>query len=132
MVLVHFPIAFLTGAFLFDLAGTVLSKPGLFPVAAYLLVVGLLSGLMAAAPGVVDYPSSVPKGGAAQRDAIRHSITSVASLGLFAVAWFLRGGIDAEPGMTAIAIEAIGTVTLSIAGFLGDSLVVKHLIGPHT
>lgn len=132
MVLVHFPIAFLTGAFCFDLAGSLLSRPGLFQVAAYLLIVGLVTGFVAAVPGIVDYVSSVPKGGTEQRDAIRHLITSVVSLGLFAVACFLRGGIDTEPTVTHIMIEAVGTLTLSIAGFFGGSLVLKDLIGPHT
>ncbi len=48
------------------------------------------------------------------------------------MAWFLRGGIGAEPTIPAIMIEAVGTLTLSIAGFFGGSLVLKDLIGPHT
>ncbi len=85
MVLVHFPMAFLTGAFCFDLAGVLMSRPGLFQTAAYLLIVGLVTGFVAAVPGIVDFVFSVPKGSSERRDPTRDHVRGVTRT--------LRGGV---------------------------------------
>ena len=63
MMAVHFPMAFLMGSAAFDVAAAVgLAVPAV--VAGYLLVAGLATGILAAAPGAVDFVTTVrPAGG---------------------------------------------------------------------
>jgi uncharacterized membrane protein len=51
MGLAHFPVAFLIGAFVFDVAAKILGNGQLALVAAYLVIVGLAAGVLAAIPG---------------------------------------------------------------------------------
>ena len=52
------------------------------------------------------------------------------SLLLFGLAWALRNENAAQPAVEALALEALGTVVLLIAGRLGAELVMEHHIGP--
>jgi uncharacterized membrane protein len=132
MGLAHFPVAFLIGAFGFDVAAKILGNGQLALVAAYLVIVGLAAGVLAAIPGIVDFLTTVPKGGRAARHTIRHLVVSVVGLVTFGIAWFARGGIGGQVGVPELVLEAVGALLISVAGFLGGSLVLKDLIGPHT
>jgi uncharacterized membrane protein len=59
-MLVPFPIAFLTGALIFDALGFLTGRPDLWTTATYLAIAGVVAGLVAAVPGLVDYVGSVP------------------------------------------------------------------------
>jgi uncharacterized membrane protein len=130
MRLAHFPVAFLIGAFAFDVAAKVLGNGELVSVAAYLLIVGVATGVLAAVPGMVDFLTTVPT--ADRANATRHLVVSVLALLTFGVAWFVRGGIAREVGAPELVLEAIGALLIGVSGFLGGSLVLKDLIGPHT
>jgi uncharacterized membrane protein len=79
---------------------------------------------------MVDFFTTVPT--AARANAIRHLVVSVLALLTFGGAWFVRGGIGGEVGAPELILEAIGALLISLSGFLGGSLVLKDLIGPHT
>jgi uncharacterized membrane protein len=130
MGLAHFPVAFLIATFAFDVAAKVLGNGELVSVAAYLLIVGIASGVLAAVPGVVDFLTTVPT--TARANATRHLVVSVLALLTFGVAWFARGGISGDVGTPELIMEAIGALLIGVSGFLGGSLVLKDLIGPHT
>lgn len=123
-------MAFLIGAFVFDVAAKVSANGRLTSVAAYLLVVGVPAGVLAAVPGIVDFVTTVPR--AARANAIRHLVVSVLALLTFRAAWSARGGIAGEVGAPVLVLEAIGALLIGLSGFLGGSLVLKDLIGPHT
>jgi nitrite reductase/ring-hydroxylating ferredoxin subunit len=55
---------------------------------------------------------------------------NLTTLVLFAIAWWIRGSADAQPGIPVIVFEAIGLVTLSFGGWLGGTLVNRNFIGP--
>lgn len=129
-MLVHFPIAFLVGVVGFDLVAILAKNPSLHAVASVLLPVGLVTGALAALPGIVDLVASVPKAGAGRRVGIRHAGLSMLSLLLFGLAWALRNQNGAQPAVEALALEALGTVVLLITGRLGAELVMEHHIGP--
>lgn len=130
MSLVHFPIAFLSGAFLLDVAAKMLSTEELSTVAAYLLVMGVPSGVLASIPGIIDLATSVPKH--SRPNAIRHMAVSMLSLLAFGAAWYARGGMSGSVGAGVLTLEGIGAVFIGLSGFLGGNLVLKDLIGPHT
>jgi len=129
MALAHFPVAFLIGTFAFDMAARVLGNRELSSVAAYLLVAGVGTGLLAAMPGIIDFLTTVPP--AARANATRHVVVSVLALLTFGVAWVVRGGMGGDVGAPALIVEAIGALLVGVSGFLGGSLVIKDGIGPH-
>jgi hypothetical protein len=63
---------------------------------------------------------------------MRHLVASVLGLLTFGAAWCVRGGIPGEVGAPALILETLGSLLVGLAGFLGGSLVLKDLIGPHT
>ena len=64
-ILVGFPIAFFTGALVFDVLAYLYGE-GFSNTALYLVIAGLISALAAAVPGVIDYISTVPPVSSAQ------------------------------------------------------------------
>ena len=88
MGVAHFPVAFLIGAFAFDVAAKVSANDQLVSVAAYLVVAGVATGVLAAVPGIVDFLTTVPM--AVRPKAMRHLVTSVLGLLMFGGAWFVR------------------------------------------
>src|SRR3712207_1675814 len=59
-MLIPFPFAFLSGAAAFDLAALARGSHTLGQTAAHLRAAGLVSALVAAVPGLIDYLTTVP------------------------------------------------------------------------
>jgi len=127
--LVHFPLAFLIGAFGFDLAGNWTGTPALWTTGAYLAAAGVISALVAAIPGFLDYFYTVPPKSSGKRRATRHMIINLAAVALFALAWGLRLPVSAEPAAPILLLEAAGTLCLLAGGYLGGVLVSRNQIG---
>lgn len=130
MMLIPFPIAFLVGAFASDLLGVLFDNPSLWTTGAYLVIAGIVIGLIAAVPGFMDYLYTVPPGSSGKKRATWHMLVNVTSLALFAVAWGIRGAADAQPAFLVLLIEAVGLVALGFGGWMGGTLVVRNFIGP--
>ena len=129
MMVVHFPMAFLMGSVAFDI-GAAFGVAVPLVVSGYLLVAGLATGVLAAVPGAVDFVTSVrPRGGRQANKAFRHAVLSMASLGVFAFAWFQRRDVAAAPSMNVLLIEVLGVALLMISGLLGGSLVLEDRVG---
>ena len=71
--LIPFPLAFLTGAFLFDVVGVVFNRPALWTTGAYLIVVGVIAGVFAAIPGLIDFLYTVPPNSSGKKRALKHA-----------------------------------------------------------
>jgi nitrite reductase/ring-hydroxylating ferredoxin subunit/uncharacterized membrane protein len=126
-MLITFPFAFLTGAFLFDVASWYLDDRELSYTGAHLTVAGVGAGLLAALPGIVDYFGSVPPESSAKTRATQHAITNVSALTLFAMSWFVRE--DGEATLLTLAAQLVGLAAMSIAGWMGGTLVYRNQIG---
>jgi uncharacterized membrane protein/nitrite reductase/ring-hydroxylating ferredoxin subunit len=127
-ILVAFPIAFFSGTFLFDLLGMVFKIPALWQTGMYLELAGCGFAVLAAVPGIVDYFSIVPPKSSAKARATKHGLINVIVLLIFVFTWFYRRGISANPAIV-ISAEAAGVILLSIAGWLGGTLVHRNQIG---
>ena len=125
--LIPFPFAFLTGALLFDVAGTLLERPALWTTGAHLTLAGLAAGLLAAVPGAIDYVHAVPPRSSAKTRALRHGILNVVALVLFACAWLARGEAGG-PGIATLLLEGFGALALLYSGWMGGTLVTRNLI----
>ncbi len=128
-VLVPFPLAFLLGAFIFDAIGLASATPGWYTAGKYLAGAGLVMGLAAAIPGLIDYLFTIPPDSSGKRHARRHMLLNVAALLLFALAFWVRGGPGVPPDPPILALELVGAGLLVWSGWLGGTLVYRNQIG---
>lgn len=126
-ILVAFPLAFLVGAFLFDLGGWYLNNMELSYTGGFLTVAGIGFGLLAAVPGVIDYFGSVPARSSARTRATRHALLNTGALVLFAIGWFTRR--DGDATLLTLTLELAGVVMLAMGGWMGGTLVYRNQIG---
>ncbi|HYK44918.1 MAG TPA: DUF2231 domain-containing protein [Parafilimonas sp.] len=125
-ILVAFPIAFFVGTLLFDTLGFIFGRPDFSGTASYLNIAGVIAALLAAIPGVVDYFFTVPPKSSGKKRATTHGILNVTNVIIFFIAWKLRTDISSS---ALIVIEVAGIIILSIAGWLGGTLVYRNQIG---
>lgn len=125
--LIPFPFAFLLGSLVFDLIGWIADLPAYSSTAAHLAAAGLLTGIVAAVPGIIDYRYSVPPDSSARARARRHGLANASALALFATAWFLRGWSQ-PPSAPAVTLELVGALALLYAGWEGGALVTRNMI----
>ncbi len=128
-LLTPFPLAFLTGACAFDLVGVQMGLPGWYTAAKYLLGVGIVAGLVAAVPGLVDFLWTVPRGSRARRRVRRHMFASLAALLLAAFAFWIRGAPGVAPDPPIVALELVVAALVLWSGFDGQALAYRHSIG---
>jgi nitrite reductase/ring-hydroxylating ferredoxin subunit/uncharacterized membrane protein len=127
--LIPFPFAFLYGGFAFDLVGRLAERPSWWTTGGYLSLVGIISALVAAVPGFIDYFNTVPPKSSGKRRATKHMLVNLAAVVLFAVAWIIRGEATVSPGTTILLLEGIGLALLTAGGWMGGVLVNRNQIG---
>ena len=130
-MLVTIPI----GAFLLTLIGD-LAYAGTnntfwYSFSTWTMGIGIIGGLLAAIPGLIDYLTVVPKG-LAKRQATLHMVLNVSIVALFAINLGLRLFSTASTGTNwwlSLTLTIIGNATLLFSGWLGGELVYRHRIG---
>src|SRR5215204_4582021 len=127
-ILVAFPIAFFIGAFFFDGLSLVLHRETFWQTGKYLAIAGIASALLAAVPGVIDYFYTVPPKSSAKKRATQHGLINLLNVFLYCFAVYHRQTTDAN-SLVVIAIEGVGIVLLSVAGWMGGTLVHRNQIG---
>jgi nitrite reductase/ring-hydroxylating ferredoxin subunit/uncharacterized membrane protein len=125
--LIPFPIAFLTGALLFDVLAYGAEHQAFGTTAAYLALAGIAAGLAAAIPGAIDYFQTVPPDSSAKARATRHAAGNLAALAAFAAAFAFRTA-GWQPTSLTLLVELAGGAALAYAGYLGGTLVTRNLI----
>jgi uncharacterized membrane protein len=125
-ILVSFPIAFFTGAFVCDIIYVLRPTP-FWPVMSLVLIgFGIIGGALAAAFGLIDF-FTVPMSRAAKKTALIHLVLAATTIVFFCVAFFLR---DYDPTSTAgYILTALGVLVLGGAGAFGGHLAFHHRIG---
>jgi uncharacterized membrane protein len=93
-----------------------------------MIAAGVISGLIAAVFGAIDY-FAIPRGTRAKRIGTMHGLGNVVVVVLFAASWLLRRDNPADPGMLAIALSAAGAVLGGVTGWLGGELVDRLGVG---
>ena len=125
-MIVPFPFVFLAGGWGFGVAAEVSGNEDLKTVSRYLVPAGIAAGLLAAVPGIIDYLGSVPPKSSAKERATKHALLNVTSLALFSLGW-LAG--RTRNRYLPLALQSVGVTTLSMAGWLGGTLVYRNQIG---
>lgn len=127
-ILVSFPIAFFIGTLTFDVLGLVYNRDDFHTTALYLNIAGIGFALLAAIPGIVDYIFIVPPKSSAKKRGARHGLINITLVIIFSVALALRQKEEIS-FMIIISLEIVGVILLSIAGWLGGTLVFRNQIG---
>jgi uncharacterized membrane protein len=90
---------------------------------------GILSGLLAAVFGLIDW-LAIPSGSRAKRIGLLHGGSNVVVVLAFAVVWWLRSSsVDVRPSGGVFLIELGALVLGSVAGWLGGELVDRLGVG---
>ncbi|MDB5230279.1 MAG: Rieske 2Fe-2S protein [Chitinophagaceae bacterium] len=127
-ILIAFPIAFFTGSLFFDIAGLIWSNDSFWNTAYYLNIAGIIFALIAAIPGIIDFIYVVPPKSSAKKRGAKHGITNGITVCVFIGVVFYRRGADPSPYII-LGLEILGVILLSIAGWMGGTLVYRNQIG---
>ena len=126
--LIAFPLGLLGGAVLFDIIAIVISSPGLLQASYYMIAAGVISGLVAAPFGLVDW-LGIPSGTRAKFIGAVHGLGNVVVLVLFAASWLLRRPDAVGPSGSALGFSSAGLLLALVTGWLGGELVDRLGVG---
>lgn len=132
-IIVHFPIAFLTGYFVLDILGIAVRRTSFRQVASWMLYLGAFGAVMAAAAGLLA-ASSVPHGGAVHDVMEWHQrlMLSVAALAVVLAIWraAVSGNLSSTMAQGLHLFLATLMMTLMLVGTdLGGLMVYQHGVG---
>lgn len=103
------------------------APPGeLARVSYYMIGAGVLTGLAAAAAGVVDW-AYIPRGTRAKRVGLVHAVANDIQLTMYAASFLLRRKDPSSPSKAALALSFGGLAIGGFASWLGGELV--HRLG---
>lgn len=127
-MLIVFPLGLLGTSLLFDILYLVTGGDHWAQVSYYLVAAGIISGLIAAPFGLIDW-LAIPGGTRAKRIGLLHGGGNVMVLLLFVLSWFLRRDAPIAPGGLEVGLSAAGVVLSLVTGWLGGELVDRLGIG---
>jgi uncharacterized membrane protein len=121
-MLIVFPLGLLAASIFFDLLHLATGDAIRAHVAYWMIIAGLIGGLVAAPFGVIDW-LAIPQGTRARTIGLVHGVGNVVVLLLFFGSWLLRRDNPASPGAAAIVLSALGVALAVVTGWLGGELV---------
>ena len=127
-MLIVFPLGLLGTSLLFDVLHVATGGDQWALVSYYLIAAGILSGLLAAPFGLIDW-LSIPAGTRAKRIGLLHGGGNVVVLLLFVLSWLLRRDLPTAPGGLEIGLSAVAVALALVTGWLGGELVDRLGIG---
>jgi len=134
-MLVHFPIGFFVLSFLVDLASLIVpDTPHLLRASFYAMLLGLITALLAAVPGFVDY-SDIRNDHPGKRTATAHMSLNLIAVAVYGINLSLRSSslVDARISVGPLILSLVGIGLLSASGYLGGKLVYDEgiAVGRH-
>lgn len=127
-MLIVLPLGVLAMSLVFDLIAWFAGMPKLYEAAFYMIAAGVISGLLAAIFGLIDF-LAIPRGTRARRVGTMHGVGNVVVVALFAASWFLRLDNPAQPEILAIVLSAAAAALAGVTGWLGGELVDRLGVG---
>lgn len=124
-LLVHFPVGLFFLSLLLDLASFAFPNvPGWVRGAYYSMLIGIITALIAAIPGFVDF-SDIRKDHPAKRIATAHMVLNLIMVAVYGVDLGLRSSVleAVKTPLPALILSLIGVGLLSVSGYLGGRLV---------
>ncbi|MFD1140565.1 DUF2231 domain-containing protein [Larkinella insperata] len=128
-ILIVFPLGLLATSVIFSLIYLFTDNDTMSVVSYWMTVAGILGGLVAAVPGVVDW-IAIPSGTRAKRVGAIHGLGNVVVLVLFVLSWLLRRDEPSYvPSTLALIISLLAFVIAGVTGWLGGELVDRLGVG---
>lgn len=127
-MLIVFPLGLLATAVVFDILYLITDRSGFTVAAGYAIAAGIIGGLVAAVPGLIDW-LAIPAGTRAKRIGALHGLGNVVVLLLFAISWLLRVNDGWDPDAFAIVLGFAGLALAGVTGWLGGELVDRLGVG---
>ena len=126
-MLIVFPFGLLGGSVIFDIIH--IFRGGSWSLAAWHMIgVGVITGLLAAVFGLIDW-LAIPGGTRAKSVGAWHAIGNVIVLLLFAASWRIRRDDVANPETFAYVLSFAGFALSGITAWLGGELVNRLGVG---
>jgi uncharacterized membrane protein len=127
-MLIVFPLGLLSTSVIFDILARLAGNPLWSVVAYYMIIAGIIGGLVAAVPGFLDW-LGVPADTRARRIGLVHGAGNVVMLVLFVASWLVRRPDPAALNGVAFALSLAGLAIALLTGWLGGELVNRLGIG---
>ncbi|HEX5706391.1 MAG TPA: DUF2231 domain-containing protein [Pyrinomonadaceae bacterium] len=127
-ILIPFPFGLLATAVIFDVIYLVWGNATMATVAYWMIIAGIVGGLVAAPFGLIDW-LAIPKGTRAKSVGALHGLGNVFVLLLFAGSWLMRRDAPEVPDTLALLLSFAGLALAGATGWLGGELVDRHAVG---
>lgn len=127
-MLIVFPLGLLAMSLIFDVIALAAGWSGLHQASWYMIAAGVISGLVAAVFGLIDF-LAIPPGTRAKRVGALHGGGNVLVVVLFALSWWLRRDNPATPEILAVVISGAAAAIATFTGWLGGELVGRLSVG---
>jgi uncharacterized membrane protein len=127
-MLIVFPLGLLAMAIVFDVLAIALADGYWSEIAFWMIAAGVVTGLMAAPFGAIDW-LAIPQGTRAKRIGALHGIGNVIVVLLFGLSWLLRWDAPSAPAGIELALSFTGGLIALGTGWLGGELVDRLAIG---
>lgn len=127
-MLIVFPLGLLAMASIFDLIYLVTRNAKFTDVAFYMIAAGVISGLVAAVFGLIDW-TAIPARTRAKAIGMWHGLGNVVVVVLFAASWWLRRPEPTDPSTLALTLSFIAFAIGMVTGWLGGELVDRLGVG---
>jgi uncharacterized membrane protein len=124
-MLIVFPAGLFISAVIMDILYLIFRNPVLPTVAFYMIIIGVVGGLLAAVFGFIDW-SALPGNSRAKNIGLWHGLGNFVIVVLFAVSWFLRrGSVNFAPSGLAMILSFAGILLALITLWIGGELVYR-------
>jgi len=127
-MLIVFPLGLLAGGVIFDVVYLLNGNPLFASVAYWMIVAGLIGGVVAAPFGFIDWLRAIPSGTRAKRIGALHGIGNAVVLLLFLVSLLLRPDDGGASGWAYLFSFAGAGLSL-LTAWLGGELVSRLGVG---
>ena len=127
-ILIALPLGLLMTSLIFDVRAKKRLDSTDGKIARALIGAGVLSGLIAAIPGIIDW-CGIPDNSRAKSIGLVHGSGNVLALALFALSWKKRRPNETQPDTSAVALSVLGAAILGVTGWLGGEMVYRLGIG---
>jgi uncharacterized membrane protein len=127
-MLITFPVGLFVTGVLFDIAHLVSTRGQWTLISYWMIIAGIVGGLVAAVFGFIDY-LAIPSGSRAQRVGRTHGLGNVVVVLLFVVSWWLRHETPEQPPTTAFIFSFLGVAVAAVTAWLGGELVERLGVG---
>jgi len=131
-MLVAFPITFFTTTLVAFVVYAITSDITWFQIGYWSNIAGVVSALVAAVPGIIDWAAGIPNRSPAKRVGLAHMVLNLCVVAIFTLNAVLQNAARNEvmpPAAVPIVLSGLGVILLMVAGYLGWSLVQTHHVG---